>query len=69
MRNLVSLFAAAAVLFASLAALPTVAAERRSRADARFEQLAKQYIEDLLRMSPETATSLGDHRYDARLGD
>ena len=37
--------------------------------DKRFETLARSYIEDLLRLSPETATALGDHRYDARLSD
>jgi len=37
--------------------------------DAKFEALANKYIEELLSMSPETATSLGDHRYDNRLDD
>jgi uncharacterized protein (DUF885 family) len=37
--------------------------------DQRFEALAKNYIEQLLRMKPEWATSLGDHRYDAHLSD
>jgi len=38
-------------------------------ADAKFEALANKYIEQLLEMNPETATSLGDHRYDNRLND
>ncbi|MBA3440443.1 MAG: DUF885 domain-containing protein [Pyrinomonadaceae bacterium] len=37
--------------------------------DNRFETIAKAYIEELLRLNPETATVLGDHRYDARLTD
>ncbi|HVG32019.1 MAG TPA: DUF885 domain-containing protein [Pyrinomonadaceae bacterium] len=38
-------------------------------ADKRFEALAKKYIEQLLEMNPETATNLGDHRFDNRLDD
>jgi len=37
--------------------------------DAKFEKLANKYIEQLLSISPETATGLGDHRYDNRLDD
>ena len=37
--------------------------------DADFETAAKDYLEELLRNSPEFATYLGDHRYDAQLGD
>jgi uncharacterized protein (DUF885 family) len=48
----------------------TIAQTQRGReGDKRFESIAKAYIEDLLRLSPETATALGDHRYDARLSD
>jgi hypothetical protein len=38
-------------------------------ADGRFVGLARGYIEKYLRMFPETATALGDHRYDDRLND
>jgi uncharacterized protein (DUF885 family) len=38
-------------------------------ADKDFEAVANAYVEDLLKMNPETATLLGDHRYDARLTD
>jgi uncharacterized protein (DUF885 family) len=38
-------------------------------ADKKFEALAKKYIEQLLEMNPETATNLGDHRFDNRLDD
>ena len=37
--------------------------------DDRFQKLAKDYIEGLLQVSPEYATSLGDHRFDDRLSD
>ena len=38
-------------------------------ANARFESLAADYVEELLEMNPELATALGDHRYDERLDD
>ncbi len=34
-----------------------------------FVSLANEYIEEYLEMYPETATTLGDHRYDDRLND
>ncbi len=37
--------------------------------DQSFEALAGEYIEKYLEMYPETATALGDHRYDNRLDD
>ncbi len=37
--------------------------------DAVFEKLAHDCIEDLLRSRPETATQLGDHRFDGQLSD
>ena len=37
--------------------------------DQRFEKLAGEYIEKSLQMFPETATALGDHRYDDQLND
>ncbi len=38
-------------------------------ANARFESLAAGLIEAYLTLKPETATQLGDHRFDARLND
>jgi uncharacterized protein (DUF885 family) len=35
----------------------------------RFRVLAEDVVEDLLRLEPERATDLGDHRYDDRLDD
>lgn len=37
--------------------------------DTRFEALAHAFLEDYLRLNPEEATDLGDHRYDGRLSD
>jgi uncharacterized protein (DUF885 family) len=37
--------------------------------DQKFERLAGNYIETLLKTKPEWATSLGDHRYDSKLSD
>jgi uncharacterized protein (DUF885 family) len=34
-----------------------------------FETFAQAYLEKLLRMNPELATSLGDHRFDDRMND
>jgi uncharacterized protein (DUF885 family) len=41
----------------------------RQSEDQKFESLARNYIENLLQTHPEWATSLGDHRFDARLSD
>ncbi len=38
-------------------------------ADDQFESLAKAYIEQTLEHSPESATALGDHRFDGKLTD
>jgi uncharacterized protein (DUF885 family) len=38
-------------------------------ADKDFEAIANAYVEDLLKSNPESATLLGDHRYDAQLTD
>lgn len=41
----------------------------QNSADKKFESLANEYITDLLKMYPERATSLGEHRYDHLLND
>lgn len=50
-------------------ALALVSAGWAQSADAAFEGVAKRFIEDFLRANPESATQLGDHRYDDRLTD
>ncbi len=47
----------------------TLAAQNINMENQKFETLAHAYIEELLKMNPERATELGDHRYDARLDD
>ncbi|MEO5960084.1 MAG: DUF885 domain-containing protein [Opitutaceae bacterium] len=54
---------------AAMAVLFNANARAASAADAAFERLARECIEDLLRSRPETATQLGDHRFDDRLTD
>jgi uncharacterized protein (DUF885 family) len=44
-------------------------AHARSPEDKRFEAVANQFVEQLLKRNPETATALGDHRYDGRSSD
>jgi uncharacterized protein (DUF885 family) len=38
-------------------------------ADEQFESLANKYLTELLKMNPERATGLGEHRYDHLLND
>ncbi len=45
------------------------AAPARTAADTAFESAAKACLDDYLRLNPETATSLGDHRFDGLLTD
>lgn len=40
-----------------------------SPADAEFERLGEQYIDQFAEFSPVQATSLGDHRFDGKLDD
>jgi uncharacterized protein (DUF885 family) len=37
--------------------------------DAEFARLAREYLDDRAERHPDTATGLGDHRFDARLPD
>ena len=47
----------------------TCVSSAASVADTAFESTAKRFIEDYLRLNPEEATDLGDHRYDDKLRD
>jgi hypothetical protein len=40
-----------------------------SEMDGAFALLAREYLDDWLERHPEMATGLGDHRFDAQLGD
>ena len=59
MRKLLPLLAAALI----------VSTARATPADTAFESAAKAFLEDYLRIEPESATDLGDHRYDDTLSD
>ncbi len=54
-------------LFAGLLLLPLVALA--TPADDQFVKMAGAYIENGLRLHPESATELGDHRFDKELTD
>ncbi|HVZ65351.1 MAG TPA: DUF885 domain-containing protein [Lacunisphaera sp.] len=41
----------------------------KTAADTAFESAAKACLDDYLRFNPETATGLGDHRFDGQLTD
>ena len=56
------------VLLAALA-LAAFSCAPQMTEDQKFESLAGNYIAALLRMSPEWATTLGEHRYDGELSD
>jgi len=47
----------------------TGSAQAESAADTRYEHVANGFIETLLATHPETASALGDHRYDGRTTD
>src|SRR3954468_1392308 len=57
------------VAISALTVALTVASARPADTNAQFEKLAREYIEAYLAGHPETATELGDHRFDDRLTD
>jgi uncharacterized protein (DUF885 family) len=61
------LFRGLSAFLAGAVCLLTVSA--KTPADASFETLANACIDDYLRFNPETATQLGDHRFDGQLTD
>ncbi len=59
-----ALTAIALLLFQNMMAFST-----KDTADGVFEKLANDYVAELMERNPEWATSLGEHKYDARLND
>ncbi|HEX8136078.1 MAG TPA: DUF885 domain-containing protein [Pyrinomonadaceae bacterium] len=57
----------ALILVLNFPAALTWSSSTAESADRKFEALAKKYIDEMLEMNPETATQLGDHRFDNRL--
>lgn len=45
------------------------AAAAESAADARFADMSKRWLDGVLRLSPVSATQIGDHRYDSEIDD
>lgn len=50
-------------------AIADAQAQPRSRADRAFEAIGRRWLDQSMRLSPISATSIGDHRFDARLDD
>lgn len=44
-------------------------AQSQSRADRAFEALSRRYLDRSMRLSPISATAIGDHRFDTRIDD
>ena len=57
------------LLFATVALVLLANVIPSFASDKEFEAAANGYIEKLLQMNPEFATTLGDHRFDGRLND
>ena len=62
-----TLFNALAIAFGLCIA--SSSAWAKSAEDVRFEAITQRYFERFLAMNPETATALGDHRFDALTSD
>ena len=58
-----------ALLLIGLFFAQTLTVFAKDTADAQFEKLANKYITEYIRMNPEHATSLGEHKYDGQLND
>ena len=67
MRTLKAILAVLATL-ATVVLLPSLA-RSDSAPDRHFNRLVKEFIESELKLFPERATELGDHRFDTRVDD
>ena len=67
-RNQRNIFSTAALMLCC-ALFATGNAFAAAAGDARFKALTDRFIERYLAMNPETATSLGEHRFDRRVSD
>jgi len=45
------------------------AATAPSQADAAFAELSKRYLDEVMKLSPISATQIGDHRFDSEVDD
>jgi uncharacterized protein (DUF885 family) len=71
MRRAAALLLAAASLpaFGCAVDVAVPSAESGQAADAAFATLARRFLDGFARLNPSYATSLGDHRFDDRVGD
>lgn len=67
MRVLTALAIGIAAVATTSASVPATAAETSE--DARFQAFGDRAVDEYLRLSPVSATLLGDHRYDAMMPD
>ena len=61
--------AAAGLLGAAALPWPSLAGPERNGSDGAFDDLAGRWLDTMTRLSPVSATQLGEHRYDAELDD
>ena len=58
---------ALSVIVGGILLIGTTFAMMPSAVDTEFERLAQQYVDEFPALSPVSATSLGDHRFDSKL--
>src|SRR5262245_5830256 len=59
----------AAILVACVPQAHRMPAKAPTAADKTFETLSRRYFDEIISLTPVTATSLGDHRFDNKLDD
>ncbi|MES2055513.1 MAG: DUF885 domain-containing protein [Pseudomonadota bacterium] len=69
MRRTFALLLAAATLPMLPLATPVVAAAPQETAESVFAALSARYVQGIAQFSPVYGTTLGDHRFDDRIGD
>ena len=58
-----------ALLLAFVSILFVLACTQPESHDAKFQSVAENYIQDYLKLYPESATYMGDHQYDHLMND
>ncbi len=68
MRNF-RLLLSAAMLELTVSSIPAPVLAAQANETSAFASLSKRYVDGLARLNPSSATSLGDHRFDAQVTD
>lgn len=55
--------------FVVIILMSVIVANSASRADRKFEELGKKYLDEFPSLAPVSATNLGDHRFDGKLDE